>query len=265
MYTYTRFKTSKSAVTIATTLAILLTVIMVVSGNIQYLVTFEGGGQHTLIYPETGGLVPGTPIRFPLDSRWITLTSGPYANNPSGITIALWASGRSWAEITFDEPVGQVSLFYASFFPVTLSAYSASGTLLDEATAPANVQPDGFTQWAPLEVSAGGNVITRVVLNGRWGRTGIDDFCAVVIDIEEAIDNLIALVEDMNLHHGLENSLMASLEGAAAAIERGNDKAAVGELNAFINKVEAQKGKKIPEEEADCLIETATAVIASIE
>lgn len=58
------------------------------SGSVCYLVTFEGGEHLNQIHPETGGLVPGTPIRF--GPEWITLTSGSYSNNPSIPTIATY-------------------------------------------------------------------------------------------------------------------------------------------------------------------------------
>lgn len=51
--------------------------VVIHEGSLCFLITFAGGGQFTQIHPETGGLVPGTPIRFPLDEGWVTLTSGP--------------------------------------------------------------------------------------------------------------------------------------------------------------------------------------------
>ena len=44
-----------------------------------------------------------------------------------------------------------------------------------------------------------------------------------------------------------------------------NDGAAIGELEAFINAVEAQRGKKIPEAAADALIAEAQAIIDLLE
>ena len=55
------------------------------------LTTFEGGGQFAEIHPELGFLIPGSNARFVPNSgrAWRTLTSGPFANNPSGVTILL--------------------------------------------------------------------------------------------------------------------------------------------------------------------------------
>ena len=44
-----------------------------------------------------------------------------------------------------------------------------------------------------------------------------------------------------------------------------NDGAAINQLNAFINAVEVQSGKKLTEEQAEELIAAAEAIIAGIE
>ncbi|MHC4159180.1 MAG: FIMAH domain-containing protein, partial [Planctomycetota bacterium] len=78
--------------------------------------------------------------------------------------------------------------------------------------------------------------------------------------ILELADDVIAL----NLHEGITNSLMAKLGAALGALEdenENNDAAAINTLEAFINVVEAQRGKKIPEAEADALISAAQEII----
>lgn len=69
-------------------------------------------------------------------------------------------------------------------------------------------------------------------------------------DIEERID-----------HGGIANSLISKLENALKALENGNYKTFTNILNAFINNVEAQSGKKIDEDYADTLIGWAHAWI----
>jgi hypothetical protein len=68
----------------------------------------------------------------------------------------------------------------------------------------------------------------------------------------------------LNLHKGITNSLEAKLNAALRALEdenENNDIAAINTLEAFINAVEAQRGKKIPEAEADALIAAAQEII----
>ena len=80
----------------------------------------------------------------------------------------------------------------------------------------------------------------------------------------EATAELVVIIQDLNLEQGVENSLISKLEGAMIAIAKDNYNAAAGKLTAFINQVEAQRNKKIPEEVADSLIEYAQKIIDSL-
>ncbi|MBU7013107.1 MAG: thrombospondin type 3 repeat-containing protein [Theionarchaea archaeon] len=73
--------------------------------------------------------------------------------------------------------------------------------------------------------------------------------------------DLASLVKSLELHHGIENSLVKKAENACAKFTEGNVGAAVNILNAFVNEVEAQRGKKISEEDAEMLIQFAENVI----
>ncbi|MCI0499580.1 MAG: hypothetical protein L0Y36_07865 [Planctomycetales bacterium] len=80
----------------------------------------------------------------------------------------------------------------------------------------------------------------------------------------ELLDDLAQHVADLNLHKGTTNSLNAKLNSAMKALtdtNEHNDAAASHILEAFINEVEAQKGKKIPEQDADDLIDAAQQII----
>ena len=80
----------------------------------------------------------------------------------------------------------------------------------------------------------------------------------------ELLENLAQDVVDLNLHSGIENSLDAKLDAALKALDdlnENNDVAAFNSLEAFINAVEAQRGNKIPEADADDLIAAAQQII----
>jgi hypothetical protein len=64
---------------------------------------------------------------------------------------------------------------------------------------------------------------------------------------------------------GITKSLLAKLDAAQAALDRGQTKTAVNNLNAFVRAVEAQTDKHIVAEHADHLIMHANQVIAAIE
>ncbi len=71
------------------------------------------------------------------------------------------------------------------------------------------------------------------------------------------IADLVEHVVSLDLHEGTENALVAKLEAALSAVERGDTDAALGALDAFIHHVRAQRGKKITADEADALIAEA--------
>ena len=77
----------------------------------------------------------------------------------------------------------------------------------------------------------------------------------------QATNGLIDTIKALNLPKKTENPLISTLESAAAAFDRGNDKAGANKLKAFLNKVEAQRGKKISETDADLLVASAQRII----
>ena len=72
--------------------------------------------------------------------------------------------------------------------------------------------------------------------------------------------SLGALTRQYVTNAGIAESLVAKLEAAAAAAERGNDNAKNGQLGAYRNELEAQAGKSITAERARTLIRLASAL-----
>jgi hypothetical protein len=70
------------------------------------------------------------------------------------------------------------------------------------------------------------------------------------------------LVTSMDLHDGIEKSLLAKLENAIKSTQKGQANAAANQLEAFINEVEDQSGEKITSEQANTLIADAQEIIA---
>lgn len=63
----------------------------------------------------------------------------------------------------------------------------------------------------------------------------------------------------------IANGLQSKLAAAQASLDRGDTKAAIGQLTAFINQVEAQRGKKISEAATDELIAQAQTIISRLQ
>lgn len=84
---------------------------------------------------------------------------------------------------------------------------------------------------------------------------------------DELIQDLIATVTALNLDKGTTTSLKAKLNAALAALgatPNPDRKAASNTLSAFINHVEAQRGKKLTATQAAGLIADARAIIAML-
>ncbi|MHC4906535.1 MAG: GLUG motif-containing protein [Planctomycetota bacterium] len=85
-----------------------------------------------------------------------------------------------------------------------------------------------------------------------------------VITVVDPFEALAGDIAELVQHNGIANSLLAKLDAALKILEdsnENNDGAAVGSLGAFINAVNAQRGKKISEADADSLIAAAQQII----
>jgi hypothetical protein len=86
----------------------------------------------------------------------------------------------------------------------------------------------------------------------------------VIVTPEEATVALVDEVEDLNLQEGIDSGLDAKLDAALNALDdvnEHNDRAAISSLEAFIHAVEAQRGKRISDADADALIAAAEEII----
>ena len=75
------------------------------------------------------------------------------------------------------------------------------------------------------------------------------------------IGELIQYIQGLGIHIGTENSLTAKLDNAVKSLEKGQTSAAINQVGAFINEVEAQSGKKITIEQAQVMIGRAQVII----
>lgn len=77
-------------------------------------------------------------------------------------------------------------------------------------------------------------------------------------------NNLVNTVNGLNLDQGTASSLDAKLAAALSSLNSGDGKTAKNQLNAFINEINAQTGKKISTSEAGLLIPAVQNIINSI-
>jgi uncharacterized delta-60 repeat protein len=133
-----------------------------------------------------------------------------------------------------------------------LTEFSANGSAPAIAAAVA-IQPDG-------RIVAAGSV--RIGTNTDFA---IARYLSGPKDTASWFADLASRLDCFDLVEGLSSALHGKLDGARADFEAGDPDGACGEMGAFLHQVEAQSGKKfLTTEQADALIESATAVAASL-
>ena len=81
---------------------------------------------------------------------------------------------------------------------------------------------------------------------------------------QQVITNLINTVNGLNIDHGTANSLDAKLNAAMSSLNSGDGKSAKNQLNAFIDEVNAQAGKKINQNDATNTLLPAVQLILTL-
>jgi len=118
-----------------------------------------------------------------------------------------------------------------------------------------------------ISVAAGDQIVLAFGLGVPVGVNFTITLTPDSVDPVAAIEDLAMTVFEMNLQNGIENSLDSKLDAALNALgdaNVNNDGAACNSLAAFIGSVEAQRGKKITNAQADQLIASAQQIQTSL-
>lgn len=111
-------------------------------------------------------------------------------------------------------------------------------------------------------------VFRRSGENSVYSFYTIDDMTFTGLTEPVLIDDLASyIVTDIDLPKSIKTKLISKINVAGKVISdenENNDIAAINTMEAFINYVEAQRGKKIPNQQADELINRANGIIASL-
>lgn len=222
-----------------------------------------------LVAGDTNGLrdvfvhdrLTGATTRVNVDS------TGAQTNGASNLSFnggqAISANGRfvtfhsSASNLVADDTNGVQDVFLHDGLTgiTTLISVDSAGAQGNAASGGAAVNADGrfvgFISGATNLVASDTNGTFDLFLHDRGGPA-------------EHIEDLADLVESFDLHHGIENSLLAKLQAALDAVNAGDLATACAALADFINEVSAQAGKKITGEQASQLIDTATGIRAAL-
>ena len=115
------------------------------------------------------------------------------------------------------------------------------------------VSDDTWHLTRALEINDLGQILMEANLEGGFGTT----FLLLTPSAVDSIEGLIELVGSFEIHHGIEHGLVVKLEHAIEAIAAGDPEGACDLLQAFVNQVNAQTGKKITDMQAEELLEAA--------
>jgi hypothetical protein len=81
---------------------------------------------------------------------------------------------------------------------------------------------------------------------------------------QTTFDGFVAKIEGLGLENGLTNALRVKVQSAAGQFASGNASAATSSLNALLNQVSAQEGKKLTSGQADTLRDCANALLDAL-
>ena len=117
--------------------------------------------------------------------------------------------------------------------------------------------------------TAGSYTVTVTVRDGDGG-VGTRTATVTVQSPAQGIENLQALVSTLErtgaLNRGNANALLVKLRAAEASLARGNETAAVNQLEAFVNQVNALVGSdRLTQAQADAMTAAAGRIIVSIQ
>jgi WD40 repeat protein len=232
--------------------------IRLVTGSWDYVVTFWDTSDWSNIHEET-------------------LTDDVYSVrwSPSGDLIACGCDDGSLSIIkrTVNEPPTAVAtgddlliVDETGSFDGTLSSDS-DGTIASYDWDFGDGSPPSTYSTASHSYGAAGTYTVTLKVTDDDGATDTDTLIVSVVTLCQAIDDLIEIVESMNLQNGVDNSLDSKLENAKDALDslKANEgQTVINKLNAFINEVEAQRDKKLTDDQADILVEVCQWIISNI-
>lgn len=148
---------------------------------------------------------------------------------------------------------------------VTILAWEdTSPTNTGTATATDNSGVDPSISYSDdVNVGNGATLIIRTwtAVDGSLNQNSAVQLITVVTNPFQLVPSLSQQVRDMGLGAGTTQALDAKLAAALSGLQSGNVHAAENQLNAFVRYLEAQRGKKLTNGQADALLAAASVLL----
>jgi len=211
--------------------------------------TSNGYGLY-LVYSDSciinGNTITGTRYGiYLMRSGTASLTCNTIVNNMYGIYIYYLSNDNKIFHNNIVENTYQVYSIYST--NTWDNGYPSGGNYFSDYTGE-DANSDGIGD-SPYIVDTSNK--DNYPLMDRWGA-------------DDSIFELLEDIQSMELPSGLEDSLETKLSDTLDLISDEEYNAASNQLQAFINQIEAQRGKKLSEEQADQLIESTEVIIYMI-
>lgn len=229
-------------------------------------VTFDSDA--ALITTQTGGrFEPGA--RYQYDTSVLTIVAGlselpeiVFESSPENSLQLLWIRDNSGDLKDFGEPpvVDGMTMGIFRATPASVGVIFR-GSIIDIFDGPGlPIQPDQRL----LQQD-----ISNFVISNNDGKFAAGRISAVklLIDPADLLADLMSRVASINIQAGISNALDSKLQNVLDALDRAQQSdtpAAVQLLSAFINSVEAQRGKALTDTQADQLVSDAQAIINAL-
>ncbi len=216
----------------------------------------EGQPGRTAAVPTTLVMQQALPTVFSSYAVGRQIAQGVY-NGGTGVVVELMTDGSSDST----PPVLDLPA------EVVADATSPSGAAVTySVSASDNLDPDPSVACTPASGGSfpiGSTTVTCTATDSAGNRSS-GTFQVIVRSAAEQSEALVDDIESSDLPEGSKSSLTAKVEAAQASADRGNLLAACNMLDAFKREVSAQRGRRIPADEADALLAAADNIKAAL-
>lgn len=216
---------------------------------------------------DSGALYPGEIVKE-TDGSYTMYIFAPHCGT-SSIGMAKSSDGINWTDR--QELINNMDLGYGAgsgFWNIDYFKDTDGKEYLYFGVTSDNLHPGWGSKIGRVELkrdSDGDGINDDIDVCPNENAAGFDANNDGCLDNIQGLTQIINTLPDDVLSDDIKNSLVSKVDAALRSVDKEKDEAAINQIEAFINEVNAQKGKKISVEAADLLINFASNIIAQIQ